>query len=846
MTVATSTEYRIVGPPGTGKTTTASRLITEACQAYGSEQVLAASFTRTAARELVRRDLPMNEEQIGTLHALCYRMLDRPTIVSKSHLKDWNAEHPAWTFEGGAVSDLDDPYGDADAGGANEGDKIAQDYHRLRGLMIPQDEWPVRVQWFADAWQDFKDQTHTIDFTDLIATALRERAGIPNGARVFFLDEVQDFSPLELALARHWGQQCEKVYLLGDEDQTLYRFKGAIPDTFLSPVLPAEQVTVLSQSYRIPRAVHAAAVRWVEQIGQRMPKAYQPRQADGLVDTLPITYKYLAPIKDQLDGWLGEGKRVAFLASCAHFIDPVKHQLREWGVPFHNPYRRCSPPDEPILTDYGWVEIGKLDSSIHRLAGFHAGTNSLSWGGRWSADLKHVKPSGPHGNQDRRGFNFTVGARPYSGEMLTLTTNKSQTRVTPNHRIRARYTKEFFNKWAVYLMRKKQHWRIGISQTGSYPFKESGIAGRLTHERADGAWILSIHSSRASAMLEESALQIRYGITGLTFRKHPSEVAVFTQSDLDDHHENLSDVTPSRARQLLCDYHLEEESPLIIRDGKRRRRTGAAFETVAANLLTGYMALPVMPDDFEKLGHPRVAPEWHAVTVTRERYVGDVYSLDVPGPEHYISGRAIVHNSRGDWNPLAGRAGTVTAADRLLAFRKVKDAGQWWTYRELWAWAATLEADEVFARGAKTAMRRKAEDDATAGLAVEASDLESWMPGEDAADAATGGDVDWLRAKMLATYAKPMTYASAVLQARGPAALTGRPLVSIGTIHSYKGGEADVVVLFPDLSPAGYREWTTPGDAQDSVRRCFYVGMTRAREALYWAQPCGLSIGGYL
>ena len=538
----TGTEYRIVGPPGTGKTTTASRLITEACQEYGSEQVLAASFTRTAARELVRRDLPMSEEQIGTLHALCYRMLDRPEIVSKSHLKDWNAQHPSWSFEGGAGADLDDPYAGSDAGGAQEGDKIVQDYHRLRGLMIPQDEWPVRVQWFADAWQDFKEQTHTLDFTDLIATCLTERASIPNGAKVFFLDEVQDFSPLELALARHWGQQCEKVYLLGDEDQTLYRFKGAIPDSFLYPVLPPEQVTVLSQSYRIPRAVHAAAVRWIEGVEKRMPKAYQPRQVDGLVETLPITYKYLTPIKDQLEGWLSEGKRVAFLASCSFFVDPVKHQLREWGVPFWNPYRK----------------------------------------------------------------------------------------------------------------------------------------------------------------------------------------------------------------------------------------------------------------------------------------------------------------QRGDWNPLQSRAGTVSAADRLLAFRKVADAGQWWTYRDLWTWAATLEADEVFARGAKTAMRRKAEDDAVAVLPVEASDLETWMPGDEAADAATTGDVGWLQSKLLATYQKPMAYASAVLQARGSAALTGRPLVSIGTIHSYKGGEADVVVLFPDLSPAGYREWTMPGDAQDSVRRCFYVGMTRAREALYWAQPCGLSIGGYL
>jgi DNA helicase-2/ATP-dependent DNA helicase PcrA len=537
----TSTEYRIFGPPGTGKTTTISGLVTQACQEYGSEAVLAASFTRTAARELVRRDLPMNDDQIGTLHALCFRALDRPKILSGAQLKDWNAEHPAFACEGGGTVDLDDPYAGGDGATTKDGDRLLQDYHRLRGLMIPKEEWPVRVQWFADAWQDFKANTGTVDFTDLIETCWREQAPIPHAAQVFFLDEVQDFSPLELALARMWGSQCETVYLAGDDDQCLYRFKGAVPDTFLSPTLPAEQVRVLAQSYRIPRAVHDVATRWIGGVTARMPKDYQPRKVEGVEDVVPITSQYVLPIKPLLDEWLAEGKRVAFLASCAFFLDPLKRQLREWGVPFHNPYRK----------------------------------------------------------------------------------------------------------------------------------------------------------------------------------------------------------------------------------------------------------------------------------------------------------------QRGDWNPLGVRAGTVSAAERLLAFRQVADRGQWWTYADLWKWVAMLEAEGVCARGAKTALRRKAEDEANGKTAVLAEDLDAWLPAPETADAASRGDVAWLLGHLLSTYQKPMGYAGAVLQAYGAAGLQSAPLVSIGTIHSYKGGEADHVVLFPDLSPSGYREWTTPGEAQDSVRRMFYVGMTRAREGLHWAQPCGLSIGGY-
>jgi superfamily I DNA/RNA helicase len=65
--------------------------------------------------------------------------------------------------------------------------------------------------------------------------------------------------------------------------------------------------------------------------------------------------------------------------------------------------------------------------------------------------------------------------------------------------------------------------------------------------------------------------------------------------------------------------------------------------------------------------------------------------------------------------------------------------------------------------------------------------------------------------------------------------LLERPQVIVGTIHSVKGGEADVVILFPDLSQAGDAAYQRYGPPRDAVIRTFYVGMTRAREALYLA-----------
>ena len=62
------------------------------------------------------------------------------------------------------------------------------------------------------------------------------------------------------------------------------------------------------------------------------------------------------------------------------------------------------------------------------------------------------------------------------------------------------------------------------------------------------------------------------------------------------------------------------------------------------------------------------------------------------------------------------------------------------------------------------------------------------------------------------------------------------PRVIVGTIHSVKGGQADIVFLFPDLNPAGNAAYQRHGAQRDSVIRLFYVGMTRARHTLYVCQ----------
>jgi hypothetical protein len=62
-----------------------------------------------------------------------------------------------------------------------------------------------------------------------------------------------------------------------------------------------------------------------------------------------------------------------------------------------------------------------------------------------------------------------------------------------------------------------------------------------------------------------------------------------------------------------------------------------------------------------------------------------------------------------------------------------------------------------------------------------------------------------------------MRYPVRIAQQMGPKALLQRPLVTVGTVHSVKGAESDIVFVYPDISFAGLEEWRAGGSRGRSV-----------------------------
>jgi superfamily I DNA/RNA helicase len=352
-----TSEYRIFGPPGTGKTTNLTRQIRRAVERFGQDSVLVTSFSRTAAAELAGRDLPLSPDRIGTLHSHCFHALGCPPIA-ECNVDDWNKDNPHLQITPKKKQGrLDGEEATDDDGAEREksGDDYLEQLNRWRGMMVPPGGWPAVVREFAVKWQQYKDAHGLLDFCDLIDVALRDVPLAPKNPSVIFVDEAQDLNRMQLRLIRKWGERANYFIIAADDDQTIYSFTGATPDAVLDPDIPEDHKIILKQSYRVPRAIHARAVGWIQQVTRRQEKAYLPRPFEGELNRLSGgTYKspeyYI--LKTALQH-LEQGKSVMFLATCGYMLQPIVQVLRKNAVPFHNPYRRSNGFWNPLRMGRG-------------------------------------------------------------------------------------------------------------------------------------------------------------------------------------------------------------------------------------------------------------------------------------------------------------------------------------------------------------------------------------------------------------------------------------------------------------------------------------------------------------
>ena len=253
---------RVLGPPGTGKTSFLLDQVEEACNHYFPKEIGVVSFTTAAVQEAKDRiikklDVTYKEVPgVRTIHAHCYALLGvKPEDIMEKgqNIKCFNEDYPTFQISGANKNDDDTEFRD--------NDDIFSRVQLLRSRMVPTPEWPDECISFWKAWSEFMENEGKIDFTMMIEECI-ERDLSPD-IKILMIDEAQDLNKLEMTLMRQWSKQCDKVFYIGDGNQAIFRFCGADPNLFIG--LDADKVINLTQSYRLSPVVLAKSIEIIKQ-----------------------------------------------------------------------------------------------------------------------------------------------------------------------------------------------------------------------------------------------------------------------------------------------------------------------------------------------------------------------------------------------------------------------------------------------------------------------------------------------------------------------------------------------------------------------------------------------------
>jgi superfamily I DNA/RNA helicase len=202
---------------------------------------------------------------------------------------------------------------------------------------------------------------------------------------------------------------------------------------------------------------------------------------------------------------------------------------------------------------------------------------------------------------------------------------------------------------------------------------------------------------------------------------------------------------------------------------------------------------------------------------------------------------------RGDWNPLKPTGRGKATHFLLMSLYQMLTGQHPMTWSDFSGVMTIFRVEGTLKRGVKSFLKQMSGEAGKSNVSmfdVENSFLpEAWVGLKGSVENdRTGRDFcSWVSDHAGGQRVSPLQYAADVVASYGFDALVKPPRVFVGTMHSFKGAQADHVVMYPDLSQAGDRAVNAMSQAddedRDSVIRTFYVGMTRAIRSLTLCQP---------
>jgi DNA helicase-2/ATP-dependent DNA helicase PcrA len=345
-----------VAPAGSGKTTTlVARIAWLVATGADPAGITAVTFNKRAADEMAARvdasleplGLAAGSVRVKTFHALGREILADggasvdPLLDREAVLRDMWPE-----IDRGTVRRLDDAFS-----------RLKLEVG-VTAAEVATDPEPGPIARAFLAYESALEDAGGLDFDDLVARALRLLTARPLLLRRWraktahlLVDETQDVDRTQLRLALLLAAPENRIFLVGDDDQTIYGWRLADVRRVLalSEDLPGLRRIDLTVNYRCPRPVVERAVRLVAHNDERFVKTIRAGpNAQGRLTLAPDGSDETILIRRVIESWPDDGGTRAILARTNAELLPAASVALELGMPFKAPRLRFLSEDRRI------------------------------------------------------------------------------------------------------------------------------------------------------------------------------------------------------------------------------------------------------------------------------------------------------------------------------------------------------------------------------------------------------------------------------------------------------------------------------------------------------------------
>lgn len=378
----------VLAGPGSGKTTVITHRVRYLIDKHNvnPSHILVITFTNAAAREMRERFLCLSNNQIkgvefGTFHSVFFRILKYAYRYDASNII---REEQRIRL----IRELIDHY-DADTEDKAEfALSVLSEISAVKSEMLSLDFYYAKscseevFKKIYRGYDDYLKRENLLDFDDMLIMCyelLKERSDILSGwqkrYRYILIDEFQDINRIQYEVIKMLAMPENNLFIVGDDDQSIYRFRGARPEIMLGfeRDYPNSERVVLNINYRSVKEIAEASKRLIAHNKTRFEKNIVTEKSHGK----PVSVKQwrnsneetlgiVKEIKNYIEGGY-ELSDIAVLYRTNQNPRLLISRLMEYNIPFK---MRDSIPDiyehwiAKDIISYIRIAMGELERNL--------------------------------------------------------------------------------------------------------------------------------------------------------------------------------------------------------------------------------------------------------------------------------------------------------------------------------------------------------------------------------------------------------------------------------------------------------------------------------------------------